>query len=383
VANQTKSGASSRAWLFTWTTKGKRREMGLGSYSSVSLSRARTLADEQRKLVAQGRDPIAERNMAKAKVEAELSFRQCVDKVFAKESPDWRSAKHKQQWVSSLRNHARALLDLPIGVIETKHVLAVLEPIWRSKTNMADRVRARIEQVLDWAKAAEYRSGENPARWRGHMKELLAKKAKKPQHHPAMEFAEVPGFVAALRQEQAIPAKAVTTRALEFLILTAARSVEVMGMRWGEVDLQRKLWVVPGSRMKNGRQHSVPLSDRAVAILRELKHLPDNPHVFPGTKRGRGLSPRALSMALERMQDSVTVHGFRASFRTWSAERTNYPREICEVALAHTVGNDTERAYQRGDLLDKRRRLMDEWAKYLTKPPSKGGDVVPLRRGAR
>jgi integrase len=360
--------------------------MGLGSYGGVSLSRARTLADQQRKLVAQGLDPIAERNLAKAKVEAEMSFGQCADKVFAKESPDWRSAKHKQQWVNSLRNHAGALLDLPIGAIETKHVLAVLEPMWRSKTNMADRVRARIEQVLDWAKAAEYRSGKNPARWRGHMKELLAKKAKKPRHHPAMEFAEVPGFVALLRQDQAKPKrqeKAIATLALEFLILTAARSVEVMGMRWGEVDLQKRLWVVPGSRMKSGRQHRVPLSDRAVAILRDAKHLPDNPHVFPGTKRGRGLSGNALIMALKRIQQGITVHGFRASFRTWSAERTNYPREICEVALAHTVGNDTEQAYQRGDLLDKRRRLMDEWAKFCAKPRSKGGDVVPLRRGAR
>jgi integrase len=194
---------------------------------------------------------------------------------------------------------------------------------------------------------------------------------------------EVPGFIARLRQKQAIAA-----RALEFLILTAARSVEVLGMLWVEVDLRNRVRTIPGSRMKNGREHRVPLSDRAVAILGDLEHMPDNPHVFPGIKRGKGLSPRALITTLERMQDgvteSVTVHGFRSSFRTWAAERTNYPRELCEVALAHTVGDETERAYQRGDLLDKRRRLMDQWSAFCrSKPRSKSGNVLPLRRVAR
>jgi integrase len=195
---------------------------------------------------------------------------------------------------------------------------------------------------------------------------------------------EVPRFIARLRQEQAIAA-----RALEFLILTAARSVEVMGMLWSEVDLRNRVWTIPGSRMKSGREHRVPLSDRAVAILGDLEHLPDNPHVFPGVKQGKGLSPRALIAALERMQDGVTqdgvtVHGFRSSFRTWAAERTNYPREICEVALAHTVGDETERAYQRGDLLDKRRRLMEQWSAFCrSKPRSKSSNLLPLRPVAR
>ena len=221
--------------------------------------------------------------------------------------------------------------------------------------------------------------GDNPARWRGHLKTLLPKAGLVPHHHPAMGVDEVPGFVARLRQKQAIAA-----RALEFLILTAAHSVEVTGMLWSEVDLRNRVWTIPGLRMKSGRERRVPLSDRAVAILGGLKHLPDNPHVFPGVKQGNGLGPRALLAALERMQDGVTVHGFRSSFRTWAAERTNYPREICEVALAHTVGDETERAYQRGDLLDKRRRLMDQWSAFCrSKPRSKSGNVLPLRGVAR
>jgi integrase len=246
--------------------------------------------------------------------------------------------------------------------------------------------------VLDWAKARGYRQGDNPARWRGHLKTLLPKAGLR--HHPAMSVDEVPGFVARLRQEQAI-----TARALEFLILTAARSVEVTGMLWSEVDLHNRVWTIPGSRMKSGREHRVPLNGRAMAILGGLKHPPDNPHVFPGSKQGRGLSSWALLAALGWMQDGVTqdgvtqdgvtqdgvtVHGFRSSFRTWSAERTNYPREICEVALAHTVGDETERAYQRGDLLNKRRRLMEQWSAFCqSRPRSKSGNVLPLHRAAR
>jgi integrase len=244
---------------------------------------------------------------------------------------------------------------------------------------MAHRVRSRIETVLDWAKARGYRQGDDPARWRGHLKTLLPKAGLVSHHYPAMGVDEVPGFVARLRQEQAMAA-----RALEFLILTAARSVEVTGMPWDEVDLRNRVWTIPGSRMKSGREHRVPLSDRAMAILSGLKHPPDNPHVFPGVKRGKGLNPRALLAALERMRDGVTVHGFRSSFRTWAAERTNYPREICEVALAHAVGDETERAYQRGDLLDKRRRLMEQWSAFCrSRARSKGGDVLPLRRIAK
>jgi integrase len=238
--------------------------------------------------------------------------------------------------------------------------------------------------VLDWAKARGYRQGENPARWRGHLKTLLPKAGLVSRNYPAMSVDAVPGFVARLRQKQTI-----TARALEFLILTAARSAEVAGMRWDEVDLRNRVWTVPGSRMKRGREHRVPLSDRAVAILSGLERLPDNPHVFPGGKRG-GLGPTALLAALERMQESVTqesvtVHGFRSSFRTWSAERTNYRREICEVALAHAVGDETERAYQRGDLLNKRRRLMEQWSAFCrSKPRSRGDDnVLVLRRVAK
>ena len=255
----------------------------------------------------------------------------------------------------------------------------MIEPIWRTKASTAYRVRARIETVLDWAKARGYRQGDNPARWRGHLKTLLPKAGLVSRNYPAMSVDEVPGFVARLRQKQTI-----TARALEFLILTAARSVEVTGMPWNEVDLHNRVWTVPGSRMKRGREHRVPLNDRAVAILSGLEHLPDNPHVFPGGKRGKGLNPRALLAALERMRDGVTVHGFRSSFRTWAAERTNYPREICEVALAHAVGDETERAYQRGDLLDKRRRLMEQWSAFCrSRARSKGGDVLPLRRIAK
>jgi integrase len=247
--------------------------------------------------------------------------------------------------------------------------------------------------VLDWAKARGYRQGENPARWRGHLKTLLPKSGLATRNYPAMAIDAVPEFVARLRQKQTI-----TARALEFLILTAARSAEVTGMLWNEVDLHKRVWTIPGSRMKSGREHRVPLSDRAVAILSDLKQLPGNPHVFPGGNLGR-LGPMALLASLARMQDgatqdgaaqsAVTVHGFRSSFRTWAAERTNYPREICEVALAHRVGDETERAYQRGDLLDKRRQLMERWSAFCrsTKPRSKdnrsAGNILPLRRVAR
>jgi integrase len=393
-------------WVFTWTSKGKRRDMGLGSYGNdggrVSLSQARAMAEEQRKLVAQGRDPIAERIAERnaARVEqrrlaaSELTFGQCADKLFADLSVDWRHPKHRQQWTNSVRNHAATLRDLPIAAIETADVLAVVEPIWRTKPITAHRVRSRIETVLDWAKARGYRQGDNPARWRGHLKTLLPKSGLASRNYPAMAVDEVPGFVARLRQKQAI-----TAQALEFLILTAARSAEVTGMLWDEVDLRDRAWTVPGSRMKSGRKHRVPLSDRAVAILGALERLPDNPHVFPGGKQGKGLGPRALLAALARMQESVTqesvtqesvtqesvtVHGFRSSFRTWAAERTNYPREICEVALAHAVGDETERAYQRADLLAKRRRLMEQWSAFCrSKPRSKSGNVLPLRQVAR
>jgi integrase len=286
------------------------------------------------------------------------------------------------------------LRDLPIASIETADVLAVIEPVWRAKPVTAHRIRARIETVLDWARARGYRQGDNPARWRGHLKTLLPKAGLVSRNYPAMAVDAVPGFIARLRRKQTI-----TAQALEFLILTAARSVEVTGMLWDEVELHNRVWTVPGSRMKSGRKHRVPLSDRAVAILSAMEHLPDNPHVFPGGKPGRGLNPWALLAALGWMQDSVTqdsvtqealtresvtVHGFRSSFRTWAAERTNYPREICEVALAHTVGDETERAYQRGDLLDKRRRLMEQWSAFCrSKPRNKSGNVLPLRRVAR
>jgi integrase len=289
--------------------------------------------------------------------------------------PSWRNGKHAAQWEMTLGQYAAPLRRLPAHAITTNDLLSVLKPLWNEKPETASRLRGRIERVLDAAKAQGLRSGENPARWRGHLDQLLPKRQRLTRgHHAAMSYADVPAFMANLQTRQATAALA-----LEFAILTAARSGEVLGARWNEFDLECAVWTVPAARMKAGREHRVPLSRPALKIVKVMREARDSDFVFPGQVTGKSLSVMALEMVLRRMNaDNVTVHGFRSTFRDWSAECTNFTNEVCEAALAHVIENKAEAAYRRGDLFEKRRKLMDAWAVYCAAP--KRGKVVAFRR---
>jgi len=354
------SPTGSKSWLFMWARNGKRREMGLGPYPDVSLAKARGLASENREAVAAGRDPIAE----KAK-EEEPTFSECVTKFLDSVESQWRNEKHRAQWRSTLTDHCEVLKSIKVSSVTTNDVLKVLTPIWTVLPETASRLRGRIERVLDFAKAKGWRTGENPALWRGHLKSVLPARQKLTRgHHAAMNYEEVPGFIADLQTAEAMAA-----RALEFLILSAARSGEVLGAKWSEIDVAGKVWTVPKERMKAGREHRVPLTDRALSILSPLlEHKPKSTgYVFPGQKKDRPLSVMSMTMLMRRMKlGQYTVHGFRSAFRDWAGDKTTFPREIAEAALAHRVGDETERAYRRSDALAKRRKLMEAWEKYLT-----------------
>jgi integrase len=360
--------------------RGRAREMGLGSFTVVSLEQARELASEYRKLRQQGIDPIEVRR--KAKAEAALSaaksitFTECVENYIKSHRAGWRDAKHIQQWENTLATYTEPVFgSMPVQAVDTTLVLKAIEPIWATKPEMASRVRGRIESILDWAKVRGYREGENPARWRGHLNHLLPARSKvrKVLHHAALPYTEMSAFLAELCRREGIAA-----RALEFAIPTAARSGEVLGARWQEFDLSAALWTVPAKRMKASKEHRVPLPQRALKILRDMRGL-SSEFVFPGDNPGRPLGEKALWKVVDRMKiENITVHGFRSTFRDWAAERTNYPNHVVEMALAHTIGDKTEAAYRRGDLFDKRRRLMDEWARFCSSPATSRA-VVPLR----
>lgn len=374
-----KSG--SKSWLFRFMLNGKAREMGLGAVHTISLAEARIKAAECRKLVKDGIDPIEARkaeDAAKKLGEAKaITFAECVKSYIDAHRTGWRNAKHATQWENTLKAYAEPVLGkLSIADIDTGLVLQCLEPIWKAKTETATRVRGRIEAVLDWAAARGFRQGENPARWRGHMDKLLPKrsKVKTVKHHPALPYAEMGGFMKLLREQEGIGA-----RALEFAILTAARTNEVIGAEWKEIDLKAGVWTVPASRMKAHKEHRVPLSSRAIVILKEMQKVQLNDYVFPGARESKPLSSMALLMALRRMgRGDLTAHGFRSSFRDWAAEMTAYPREVAEMALAHTIGDKVEAAYRRGDLFNRRRRMMEDWAKHSS--TSRQGEVVPMNR---
>jgi integrase len=371
------SESGSRAWMFRYSDNGKLHDMGLGPVHTISLPRARELAREYRELLLQGVDPIAHRRASVAARRAAdakaVTFKQCADAYIASHEAGWRNASHRQQWTNTLAQYAHPTIgSLPVAAIDTALVMKVLEPIWRTIPETATRVRGRIEAVLDWAKARGFRSGENVARWKGHLDHLLPARAKlrAVKHLPAMPYTEIGAFVASLRQEISLGA-----RALEFAILTGARTGEVLGAKWNEVDLAAKVWIVPPERMKANKTHRVPLSEAAVALLGQLPRL--NEHVFPG-QRG-AFSDKIMQLTLRRMgYGNFTVHGFRSSFRTWCSEQTSFPREVCEMALAHAIPNAVEAAYRRGDLFEKRRRLMEAWAEFCTKPAT-GGKVVAIR----
>lgn len=366
--NVTPTGA--RSWVFMWTRAGRQREMGLGPLRDVSLAEARELAAQHRRTLRAGGDPLETRRRDAAKP----SFGAAAEELISTMEAGWRNPKHRAQWRSTLKTYAAPLSNLPVDKVTTADVLAVLKPIWSTKPETASRVRGRIEAVLDAAKAAGHRTGDNPAAWRGHLDQLLPARAKLARgHHAAMAINELPAFIARLRE-----AAGISARALEFAILTAARSGEVLGAKWAEVDLERGLWTVPAARMKGGREHRVPLSARAISILEQMAALRSNDFIFPGTKRDAPLSVMALSMALRRLGIAETAHGFRSTFRDWAAERTSFPGEVAEMALAHAIADRTEAAYRRGDLFEKRRALMTAWATFCEQPGH--STVVSLHR---
>lgn len=377
------SGA--RSWVYRYMLKGKSRDIGLGAAAGpdqVSLAAARDAAAALRLKVKAGVDPLQERQQmaaealaaAQAAHLAGITFRAVAESYIAANEGSWRNAKHRQQWRNTLATYVYPVMgDLPVSQIATAHVLNILEPIWNAKPETASRVRGRIETVLDAAKARGYREGENPARWRGHIAQILPVRSRLTRgHHKAMPYEAIPAFVAALRGR-----KATAALALEFAILTAARTSEVLGATWSEVDLDKAIWTIPAARMKAGKEHRIPLSPRAVEILEAMKPL-DKGWLFPADKGGK-LSTMAMSMLLRRMKQDCTVHGFRSGFRDWAAECTGYAHEICEMALAHVIGNKAEAAYRRGDLFEKRKRLMADWAAYCATEGTLGAKVTPIR----
>ncbi len=385
---------AAKFWMFRYTMPGARmREMGLGragaGSADVTLAEAREKAAALFKLVQSGTDPLAQRDIdsAAAKAAAQdavvraVTFRTVAQRYVAAHEASWRNSKHRQQWTNTLETYAYPFMgDLSVGDVSTPHVLAALEPIWTTKPETAGRVRGRIEAVLDYAKTVDLRQGENPARWKGHLALTLPARGKVApvEHHAALPWAVIGAFLTDLRGQAGIAA-----RALEYAVLTAARTGEVLGARWVEIDLTARLWTVPASRMKAGREHRVPLSEPVLAVLRAMAKLrttdSSDALVFPGGRAGKPLSIMAMTMVLRRMKrGEVTVHGFRSSFRDWAAEATDHQSEVAEAALAHTLGDKVEAAYRRGDLFEKRRRLMDDWAKFCAQP-ARIGNVVALR----
>ena len=370
----------SRSWLFRYERHGVAHWHGLGSCDLVSLAEARDRALDCRRMLRAGTDPIehgrAQKMQAALAAASTMTFRQCAGAYFEAHAASWRSSKHPAQWQSSLETYVYPVIgELPVASIDTGLVMQIMDPLWQAKPETADRVRGRIDVVLDWATARGYRHGPNPARWRGHLQQLLPpkKKLRRVQHMAAMPYAEVPAFMVRLQERTEIAA-----RALELTILTAARTAETLGAQWSEIDFAARLWTVPAERIKGGREHRVPLSDRVVGVLQSLPREPGNPRVFISARQGKPLAEVAMLRVLRDLGIPYTVHGFRSSFRDWCAEQTNYPREIAEAALAHVLQDKTEAAYQRGDLLEKRRRLMDAWARYCTSPARASGGVVPL-----
>lgn len=364
------TGTGSKSWLFMWVIAGKRREMGLGSYPEVSLAKARERATLCREQVAAKLDPIAERDK-----EQEPVFSECVKQFLASMQSQWRNQKHRDQWHMTLTHYCIGIANKKPSAIGTDDVLKVLKPIWNEKAETASRLRGRIERVLDYAKAKGWRTGENPALWRGHLKNVLPARQRLTRgHHSAMAYDAVPAFMTALKGHEALAA-----RALEFLVLTAARSGEVYEAKWSEIDFDATVWTVPASRMKAGREHRVPLTDAALAILKPLNEAKLSEYVFPGHRAGRPLSGMAMTMLMRRMNLShFTVHGFRSAFRDWAGDATSFPRELAEAALAHVVGDQTERAYRRSDALEKRSKLMEAWAAFCQSGNGRA-NVIQLR----
>jgi integrase len=366
-------GPGQRSWLFRFMLRGKAREMGLGSVDTVRLAEARDLARDMRGLVARGIDPIAHRRQAREELRATATFEDVAALYIGAHEAGWRNEKHRGQWRTTLAEYVYPTIGkAPIAGIDAGQVLAVLEPIWRVKPETASRLRGRIEAVLDYATSRGWRVGDNPARWRGHLANLLParRKVRAVKHHAALPWKDIGAFMGELRQQPGTGA-----RALEFVILTAARTSEATGATWSEIDLAEGVWTVPAERMKAAREHRVPLNDQALAVLRALPRATGDAGepIFQG-RAGERLSAMALTMVLRRMnRAAITVHGFRSAFRDWAAEATSYPREVAEAALAHTLKDKTEAAYRRGDLFARRAAMMRDWGAWCDRPPNQAG----------
>lgn len=382
------TGAGAKSWIYRFSLRGKAREMGLGSLSAVCLADARIKAAECRTLRQEGIDPIVAREVRRAQAALEeakaITFKEAAERYIKSHRAGWKNAKHASQWENTLATYVYPIIGtLSVQAIDTALVCKVLEPIWQTKTETASRVRGRLEVILDWAKARGLRQGDNPARWRGHLQFEFAPKSKVSpvRHHAALPYAELPDFMLKLREQ-----KGTGARALEFTILTAARTEETIGATAGEINAKEKVWTVPAGRMKAGKEHRKPLSSRALSIAQNAitPQRDDGAFIFSGAKHGIGaLSNMAMTAVLKRMKyDHVTVHGFRSTFRDWAAERANFPNEVVEMALAHAVGDKVEAAYRRGDLFEKRRRLMAEWATYCNTPKAGRSTVIQTARGS-
>jgi len=392
------SGTGTKSWVFRFQLDGKRRDMGLGPYPDISLAEARGRATEHRKQRHDGIDPLAakaaERQAQRLSAARGRTFREVAEEFIERNEVGWRNAKHRQQWRNTLATYVYPVLgELSVAAIDTGLVIQVLDPIWTEKPETAGRVRGRIEAVLDAATVRGFRRGPNPAQWKGNLAHILPARARvrKAAHHAALRFDEMPAFLTNLQARSGMAA-----RALEFAIYTAARTGEVLGATWSEVDLDAKVWTIPAERMKAGREHRVPLAGPALMLLEKLRSLalmrngapdPAAP-IFPGPRRALPMSNMTMLMLLRRMKrDDLTAHGFRSTFSDWAAERTAYPREVVEMALAHAVENKVEAAYRRGDLFEKRRKLMEAWADLTPRrrprrssDPRRSSTVNPLRR---
>jgi integrase len=386
------SNRNTRAWIFRFMMAGRPRKMGLGEVARVKLADARKKAIAAHSLVVDGIDPIEDRKEKRARAAAEkaksIIFRDCAKAYIEAQKSGWKNAKHASQWESTLETYAYPIIgSLPVNVIDEGHILKILEPIWNAKTETASRVRGRIEKVLDLARFRKARVGENPARWKGHLDQYFPKRSQVApvEHHPALPYSQLPAFMQKLRKREGVSA-----RALEFTILTIARTGDTIGATWSEIDEHDKLWTVPKERLKGKkggrkRDHVVPLTDEALAILNDLPREGDC--VFPGGTEGQGLSNMAMAEVLKEMGfpgDVATVHGFRSTFKDWCSEQTAYPNELSEIAMAHTVPDKVEAAYRRGDMREKRRRLMQDWADFCASEPRlRTANVVSVRGGSR
>jgi integrase len=376
-----------KSWIFRYVRHGRERHMGLGPLSALPLAKARDRAQKCRELLLADRDPIevreSERQQRRAEAARGVSFRWCAESYIAAHRSSWRNTKHRAQWSATLATYVYPHIgDLVVSTVDTTLVLKCLEPVWSTKPETAGRMRGRIEAILDWAKVRGYRDGENPARWRGHLNKLLptSSRNRRVRHHPALPYNALPDFLVSLRAQDGIAA-----RALEFTILTAARTNETIGAVPSEVAARERIWTVPPERMKSNKEHRVPLAPAAISALEGVGPLQatNRTFLFPGRSPDKPLSNMAMTQTLRRMgRADITVHGFRSTFRDWASEQTNYPNEVIEMALAHVIGNKVEAAYRRGDLFEKRRRLMNEWARYCgqsTRAASGNTAVVLLR----